>query len=409
MLRSDELGGFHEPAQEERKARGKSVPIGPNPAEKATNELTYTSFRNWCSYCVRARAADDPHNRQPHKEPEFPIIMADYCFMQDAPGSELFTFLDELDVALGMMAAISVEEKGPATYVVSAVVAHLRAWGRKKVIFRIDGEPAIRALGVAFQHARSGDAVIECRAKYSSPSMGPFENMNKELCGFVRCFRIYLREKAKLEVTTESPLLPWLVRHCGWILSRCAVRADGRTGYSRLKGREHTSGIATFGEAIWCKLPKTADLTKLDDRCRTAIWLGKSDRSDEQIIGLGNGAVLPRSVRRKVEGKRWNERALKMVTGTPWNPRPGEVVARRRYVPRALVERYGPTEDCGACFRKSQQHTERCRARFDLLCAGEDGPVEARAQEGQLAPPDPAAPNLISTATAAQTGGVDTT
>ena len=83
-------------------------------------------------------------------------------------------------------------------------------------------------------------------------------------------------------------------------------------------------------------------------------------------------------------------------------------MARRRYITRALVERYGPTEDCGACFRKSQQHTERCRARFELLCAGEDGPVEAGAQEGQPAPPDPAAPNLISTSTAAQTGEVDT-
>ena len=133
-----------------------------------------------------------------------------------------------------------------------------------------------------------------------------------------------------------------------------------------------------------------------------------SDRSGDHIIGLENGAVLARSVRRKVEGKRWNERALKMVTGTPWNPRSGEVVARRRYITRALVERYGPTEDCGACFRKSQQHTQRCRARFDLLCAGGDGPVEARALDGQPAPPDPAAPNLISTSTATQTGGVDT-
>ena len=79
---------------------------------------------------------------------------------------------------------------------------------------------------------------------------GPVENMNKELCGLVRCFRIYLREKAKMEITTESPLLPWLVRHCGWILSRYAVRADGRTGYSRLKGREYTSGIAVLGEAL---------------------------------------------------------------------------------------------------------------------------------------------------------------
>ena len=107
---------------------------------------------------ARAGAADDPHHRQQHEEPEFPIIMADYCFMQDAPGSELFTILDMLDAALGMM--------GPTTYVISAVVEYLRAWGRKKVIFRIDGEPATRALGVAIQHARSEETVIECRPKY---------------------------------------------------------------------------------------------------------------------------------------------------------------------------------------------------------------------------------------------------
>ena len=99
--------------------------------------------------------------------------------------------------------------------------------------------------------------------------MGPVENMNKELCGLVRCFRIYLREKAKLEITTESPLLPWLVRHCGWILSCYAVRVDGRTGYTRLA----LLYSDILGEAIWYKLPKTADLTKVDDRWRTAICL----------------------------------------------------------------------------------------------------------------------------------------
>ena len=102
----------------------------------------------------------------------------------------------------------------------------------------------------------------------------------------------------------------------------------------------------------------------------------------EDIIGLETGAVLARSVRRKVEGKRWNARALKMVPGKSWNPRPGEMVGATRYITRALIERYGPTEDCGGCFRKSQQHSERCRARFELLCAGEDGLTEVRAQEG---------------------------
>ena len=45
VLWSDEPGGLLEPAQEERKPRGKSVPIGPNPAEKATHELTHVSLQ----------------------------------------------------------------------------------------------------------------------------------------------------------------------------------------------------------------------------------------------------------------------------------------------------------------------------------------------------------------------------
>ena len=158
------------------------------------------------------------------------------------------------------------------------------------------------------------------------------------------------------------------------------MRADGRIGCSRLKRCEYTSGIAIIGETIWCKLPKTADLTKLDDRWRT--WGSRTE-----AMSTSSDWRMEQSWHDQFDGKSkasagMSERALKMVTGTPWNPRPGEVVARRRCMTRALVERYGPTEDCGACFRKSQQHTERCRARIDLLCAREDGPVEARAQEG---------------------------
>ena len=109
-----------------------------------------------------------------------------------------------------------------------------------------------------------------------------------------------------------------------------------------------------------------------------ALRSGWEVGSKRYIIGLETGAVLARTVRRKVEDKRWNERALKMVTGILCNPRPGEVVVR-----------YGPTADCGGCFRKSQQDSERCRARFELLFAREDRPLEVRAQEGQPAPPDP--------------------
>lgn len=62
---------------------------------------------------------------------------------------------------------------------------------------------------------------------------------------------------------------------------------------------------------------------------------------------------LARSLRRKVDEKRWNERTLKIVTGTPWHPRSREVIARRRYIVRSLMKRYGASEDCWACFQKA--------------------------------------------------------
>ena len=159
MLLSYEPGGVLDPAQEERKGRGKSDPTGPNAAEKATHELT----RNWCSYCVRARAADDPHHRQPLKDHHGRLLLSAGRTRQGVvhnPGHvERCSRHDGGNQRGG---------NGPATHIVSVVVEHLRAWGRKKVIFRIDGEPAIRALGVAIQCARSEETVIECRPKCSS-------------------------------------------------------------------------------------------------------------------------------------------------------------------------------------------------------------------------------------------------
>ena len=198
VLWSDEPGGVLEPAQGETGSQRQERSHRSECSGEGHARASPSSFRIWCICCVQTIHITD----KPYKEPEFPIIMADNCIVQDAPGKELCTILGKLNVALGMMAATSAEEKGPATYVVSVVVEHLRAWGRKKVTFRIDCEPAIRALGVAIQYARSEETVVECRPKYSSPSMGPVENMNR------RCFRTYLREKAKLEITTESPLLP---------------------------------------------------------------------------------------------------------------------------------------------------------------------------------------------------------
>ena len=113
--------------------------------------------------------------------------------------SERFTILDMLDVALGMMAATSVEEKGPATYVVSAVVEHLASLGTE------EGDLSASTVNQQYEHwamrfdtlgAKRRSSSVDRR--YSSPSKGPVENMIKELCGLVRCFSlVHLREKSE--------------------------------------------------------------------------------------------------------------------------------------------------------------------------------------------------------------------
>ena len=210
------FGGVLEPAQEERKARGKSVPIGPNAAEKATHELTHMFPK-----LVQQLRASQSRRRSTSQT-------TIHCwFTQDALGKELFTILGVIDIAFE-----SPWRKRGLQPVWSRWWSTICEPGNG----RSDLPHRRRAGAPCTGRAKSEETVIEGRSKYSSPSMAIVEIMNEELCVLVRCFRIYLREKAKMEITTESPLLPWLVRHCGWILSRYAVRADGRTGYSKTPG-----------------------------------------------------------------------------------------------------------------------------------------------------------------------------
>eukprot|EP00974_Lingulodinium_polyedra_P006548 622568-Lingulodinium_polyedra.AAC.1 len=80
--------------------------------------------------------------------------------------------------------------------------------------------------------------------------MGAIENSNKEVKGLIRTWTLYIKEHAKVTITTESPLLDWLVRHAGWLLNHYAVRDDGKTGHERLKGRPYGGKIAMFGECV---------------------------------------------------------------------------------------------------------------------------------------------------------------
>eukprot|EP00971_Amphidinium_carterae_P277411 5505530-Amphidinium_carterae.1 len=104
--------------------------------------------------------------------------------------------------------AMVVDEKGPTEAAIKGVLTTLQNWGCKKLVFRVDNEPAIVALFQQIASRRKEESVLETRPRYSSPSLGPVENANKEVKGILRAFIIYLREHAEYEITAECVLLP---------------------------------------------------------------------------------------------------------------------------------------------------------------------------------------------------------
>ena len=80
-----------------------------------------------------------------------------------------------------------------------------------------------------------------------------------------------------------------MIRHAGWLITMFQVKVDGKTPHERLRHRPYRGEVAEFGETVHNKLP-VADLGKADGRWSIGIWLGKTLKSDEHIVGTGKGA-----------------------------------------------------------------------------------------------------------------------
>ena len=74
-------------------------------------------------------------------------------------------------------------------------------------------------------------------------------------------------------VGLDHKMLPFLVRHCAWLITHFQVKSVGRTPYERLRGRPYQGQVAEFAEVVHFRDPgKAADMPKLDDRWNLCGW-----------------------------------------------------------------------------------------------------------------------------------------
>ena len=133
-----------------------------------------------------------------------------------------------------------------------------------------------------------------------------------------------MQERTQYRPTVDSALMKWIVRHAAWLIPRFRGN-DVQSPFYRAMGGPFRGKLVEFGETVLAHLPEVGKgcgnpAPKLADRWKSAVWLGKSDLTDEHLVRTNDGVVYARSVRRLAEHS-WSEENLRSVVETPQNPR----------------------------------------------------------------------------------------
>jgi hypothetical protein len=241
---------------------------------------------------------------------------------------------------------------------------------------------------------RTKPVVPRLAPKGSHQSQGKVENCHKRVEAQVKVMGMVLEFHYEEEWNSEHRMVPWAIRHAGWLITRYAVQASGHAAYFYVCGKEYTGEIVELGETILFKDPMNKG-GKIDSDMDEGIWLGKDWLSDEHLVAKGSDKYKARTIRRLPEEKRWNKILFQQVTAVPWGLKGQQVEStpgtRRRYITAKLVRRHGGTKGCAGCLGTGT-HNERCRDRFEKIISKEDAtlpippssvPLQGEARQGQ--------------------------
>ena len=176
------------------------------------------------------------------------------------------------------------------------------------------------------EHAGTG---IKHSAVGDSDSNGTIERAIQEIEGQCRTMRSALESRIGQKITLQSPITPWLIRHTGYLVTRCKVLASGRTAFQLMKGRRSNGRLAEFGEVVHFLIPKAKDLPgKFEDRWSKGVWVGCDMWSGEHLIGMDNGVFKVHTIRSKTEDAQRSSERIATIRGTPGQPVPGQAYSR---------------------------------------------------------------------------------
>ena len=192
------------------------------------------------------------------------------------------------------------------------------------MILKGDGEPSIAALVTAVQKEWAGDSknfstqlIPRTSPVDDHASNGAAEAMVHILEGLTRKSKVASEESLGVSISSSPPILPWLVRHQSFLRNKFVVRSSGRTPFEELTMSKFQSPLLNFGEAVLAK-ESGAQEGKLDSSWDLGIWMGRSTRTNEHLVGTRTGAIRARTVKRRPETLKWDRELYEAMNYVPW-------------------------------------------------------------------------------------------
>ena len=409
------------------------APVKPTRNEWLQHQATHTPFAPWCRHCVAARAVRHAHPskgrrtvmiRDTENAGDKPAkVSIDYMYLHERSGQGKGCNYNPpqlvmVDHGTGRVWAYRVPNKGileGAAWLPRRISQDLDNCGYKDIRLQLksDQDPAIVNLQTAIQEIRPNTVPTNSPVG-ESESNGRAENAIRRIQEKTRTLRHQLENGIQQKVPDDSPIMSWLIRWAGELISKYAMGDDGKIAYERIRGERCAVPIVPFGEAVMYLPLRTAKHSKGEAAKKIGIWLGTLERTEETLIGIVNGVIKCRTVNRLAEDERWNSKLTLGMRGVPWEPVQGktgqhipveigadgrimdeaeENVLPEKYdddegeqeleysnkthnlhVSQKAISKYGTTEGCPACNvinkrghfqgRVGYNHSMACRTRI---------------------------------------------
>ena len=302
-------------------------PDQPTPQERAEHNLTHLPFRSWCKQCIQNKSKSDARPRQ-QRNSRAPVVQFDFCYFKSLGEQKTAPILTGIDVETGMAMAVVVSNKTQDfNYHVQCIQSFLMECGRVQAVLsntvvQSDQEEHLISLLKSTAAKLENNITVRQSPGYPSQSQGSVERFHRTLMGQVRTLKAQLETNYDISITSQRPIIPWLVRHAVYLLNRYATHADGNTSFYRRWNKEHRTPLCEFGEAVLYQLPHAKDLPKLDNRFLPAIWLGKDTATGETLLGIATKVVRSRTIKRQPMPEKYNKQLMDIINNGGLNKFP---------------------------------------------------------------------------------------